>query len=459
MRDGRLKAPINKAFLKLNASIDFDKKLYREDIVGSLAYVKALERRGIIKKDESSLLIDGLSSIEKEIEGGKFLFKEEDEDIHMNIERRLFEKVGRAAYKLHTGRSRNEQVVLDERLYLITTTRFIKGKLTLLFKALVEKAKLWLSTIIPSYTHMRKAQPISISHLLLAYYHALRRDTERLDDYQKRLKVLPLGSGASAGSSIGIDRDLLLQELPFESLSRNSIDAVSTRDFIIEFEFICVSLFLTLSRISEDIILFSSDEFGYYTLPDDLSTTSSLMPQKKNPDALELIRGKSARVIGNLVSIITLMKGVPYAYNRDFQEDKEGLFDTVENTTAVIDVMIAVIKGLTLNEENVERALSRSRGTLFATDVADYLVEKGLAFREAHQIVGAVVRYMVEHDVHFSDIPLEKYKSFFPGFEEDIYEVFDYIRSVNRHDVPGGTALKKIAEEIKRIENELKNTT
>jgi len=457
LRDGRLKKGLHGAFLKVNQSIDVDRKLYREDLRGSAAYARALRKRGILTEDELRLITEGLTSIEAEIEKGTFEFREEDEDIHMNIERRLQELIGEAAHKLHTGRSRNEQVVLDERLYIMDSVEILKERLDTLFRAIVEKAKLHLTIIVPSYTHMRQAQAVSLAHLFLAYYHALKRDRDRFVDFEKRLKVLPLGSGAVAGSSIGIDRDFLKKTLGFESLSRNSIDAVSTRDFMIEFQYICVSLFLTLSRMAEDIIIFSSEEFGFYTLPDELSTTSSLMPQKKNPDSLELIRGKTSRIIGDLLALITLVKGTPYTYNRDFQEDKEGLFDTAESCSDALDLMSEVMRGMGVNEERVNRALESSKGALFATDVADYLVGKGLPFREAHTIVGSIVQHADENNLNFGDISLDSYKSFSPLFDEDVYDLFDYIRSVNSHDVIGGTALKRVAEEIQRIEEELKH--
>ncbi|HEB30179.1 MAG TPA: argininosuccinate lyase [Spirochaetes bacterium] len=457
IRDGRFDASINSAFSRINASIAFDKKLYREDIKGSAAYAGALFRKGILSGIEKQEILDGLESIVKEIEEGRFPFKTEDEDIHMNIERRLFEKIGEAAHKLHTGRSRNEQIVLDERLYLMDTVEALDRKITTLLKSIFTRAQKFINVIIPSYTHLRQAQLVSLSHIFLAYYHSFRRDKERLDDYKKRLKVLPLGSGAVAGSTLGIDRDFLMKELSFETLSHNSIDAVSTRDYIIEFEFICVSLLITLSRISEDLIIFSADETGYFLIPDDLTTTSSMMPHKKNPDSLELIRGKSARVIGNLVSIITLMKGLPYTYNRDLQEDKEGLFDTVETTFAVVDVMVEVVKGLAVNENKIKEALVKSKGFLFATDLADYLVLKGAAFRNAHRIVGSIVKYALDRDKSLQDLTLEEYRTFSKDFARDVYEVFDSLKSVNNHDTIGGTALNRVSDELKRIKKELKD--
>jgi argininosuccinate lyase len=457
IRDGRFDGSINSAFSSINASIAFDKKLYREDLKGSAAYAGALFRKGILSEIEKHEILDGLDSIAKEIEEGAFPFKEEDEDIHMNIERRLFEKIGETAHKLHTGRSRNEQVVLDERLYLMDTVETLDKKINALLKSIFTRAEEFINVIIPSYTHLRQAQLVSLSHIFLAYYHSFRRDKERLDDYKKRLRVLPLGSGAAAGSTLGIDRDFLMKELSFDTLSYNSIDAVSTRDYIIEFEFICVSLLITLSRISEDLIIFSSDETGYFLIPDDMTTTSSLMPHKKNPDSLELIRGKSARVIGNLVSIITLMKGLPYTYNRDLQEDKEGLFDTVETTFAVVDVMIEVVTGLDVDEHKIKKALLISKGFLFATDLADYLVRKGTAFRNAHRVVGSIVKYALERGKNLQDLTLNDYRTFSKDFTMDVYEVFDSLKSVNSHDTIGGTALNRVRDELNRIKKELKN--
>ena len=452
LREGRLHRGLHRAFEKVNQSIDVDRKLYREDIRGSVAYARALEKCGVLTKADLKSIVRGLAEIEKEIERGTFEFRPEDEDIHMNVERRLHEKIGEAAHKLHTGRSRNEQIVLDERLYLIKEVQSLKGALGGLLTALTDRAKNSLTTIIPSYTHLRQAQAVSLAHHFMAYHAALQRDRERFEDFEKRLQVMPLGSGAVAGSSIGIDRAFLMKALEFRSLSRNSIDAVSTRDFILEFQFICLSLFLDLSRMAEDLIIFSSEEFGYCSLPDELTTTSSLMPQKKNPDSLEIIRGKSSRVIGNLVSTAALLKGTPYTYNRDFQEDKPGLFDTMENTQDALELMTEIVSGLLINEKRINRILETSRGMLFATDLADYLVKKGLPFRKAHGIVGAIVRHAEENGLNLRDISLDTYRKYSSLFERDLYELFDYIRSVNAHDVVGGTALKRVAEEIKRAE-------
>ncbi len=455
IRDGRFSKKPTTAFSRLNVSIDFDSRLYRQDIKGSVAYAMALRKAGILSDRELEKIVKGLRQIEKEIDEGSFNFREEDEDIHMNIERGLFEKIGAAAGKLHTGRSRNEQIVLDERLYLMEKRAQLEQNLLRLCRELHRRAKEHAATLVPAYTHMRQAQPVSLAHLFLAYFEALWRDKERLNDFKKRLSVMPLGSGAVAGSSIGIDRNFLKKELGFEGISCNSIDAVSARDFIFECTFICSSVLVTLSRMAEDLIFFSSDELGLVRIPDELCTTSSLMPQKKNPDSLELIRAKAGRGIGNLVSILTMMKGLPYTYNRDMQEDKERLFDTVDTTHTATEVMEEVIAGLIIDEEALERLFERAGGFLYATDLADYLVRKGRPFREAHLTVGKIVRAAVEKKAALSEIPIEEYQEFDPLFSRDVYEIFDPRTSVNAHDVQGGTALNRVKQELFRIEKAL----
>jgi argininosuccinate lyase len=455
IREGRFEKPIGGAFARINPSIRFDRRLYREDIAGSIAYARALGRLGVVNRGEERAIVDGLRSIEREIEEGTFHFRDEDEDIHMNIERRLAEKIGEAAGKLHTGRSRNEQIVLDERLYLFEATVSLRERLLALCRVLVSRSGEQIATVIPSYTHLRQAQLVSLAHLLLAYVHALRRDAERLNDYEKRLKVLPLGSGAVAGSSIGIDREPLMVELGFSSISRNSIDAVSTRDFIAEFEFVCASVMVTLSRVAEDLIIYSSEEFGFIELPDESSTTSSLMPQKKNPDSLELVRGKTARVMGHLFALFTLMKGLPYAYDRDLQEDKEGLFDAVDTVLACVDATAEVVEGIRVNGDRIAAALAASGGLVYATDLADYLVRKGLPFREAHRTVGRMARNVVEKKRPLDAFSLEEFRAFSPLVGEDVYAIFDPLRSLNGHDVPGGTAIGRIEEEIRLLKKEL----
>ena len=456
IRNGRLKNDISSSFKHLNSSIDFDIRLSKYDITGSIAYARALEKAGIITDQERNKIIDGLKRIEYEIENKSFKLDQDDEDIHMNIERRLFELIGREALKLHTGRSRNEQIVLDEKLYLIDMLKSFKSRIKDLLRNLYEKAKNSIDIIIPSYTHLQQAQLISVSHLLLAYYRSLYRDIERFNDFKKRLKDSPLGSGAVAGSSIMIDRKFLLKELGFNTLTKNSIDAVSNRDFILEFEFILTSIMLTLSRISEDLIIYSTQEFGFITLPDELSTTSSLMPQKKNPDSLELIRGKSSTIIGNFISIIILIKGLPYSYDRDLQEDKPGLFENIDWSLICIDVMKEIIAGISFNKDRIKNVIDSSYDFIYATDMADFLVERGLPFREAHQIVGRIVSFAVKNKQRLSDIEIKDYKKFSEQFDEKIYGIFDPIKSINQHNVYGGTAIKRIEEILEEIENELR---
>lgn len=452
LRDGRLEKPLSESFRRMNSSIEVDKRLYREDIRGSIAYARALGKKGIIGKKEVELIVKGLSEIEEEIEKGSFLFRDEDEDIHMNVERGLYEKIGDAAYKLHTGRSRNEQIVLDERLYLMRITDDVEMRIVAAVRAIIGRAKMIVDIVMPSYTHLRQAQPMSLAHLFLAYCHALKRGRERLVDYRKRLDKMPLGSGAASGSSIGIDREFLRKELGFSDLTRNSVDAVSNRDFILEFVWICTEVCVALSRTAEDLIIFSSDEFGFFGIPDELSTTSSLMPQKHNPDSLELVRGKAARVIGNLLSLLTLLKGLPYTYDRDLQEDKEPLFDTADSTLAVLDVMRGVFQGLSVNRTLIEKRLEASNDLFFATDIADWLVERKMPFREAHRTVGEVVRYAVEKNKRLRDLTMDEYRRFCPSFDKALYRLFDYERSVNRHDVPGGTAFRRVKEDISALE-------
>jgi argininosuccinate lyase len=456
LRDGRFSRPLHDDFSGMNSSIDVDRRLYRQDIRGSIAYARALREAGVLSDEESEAVVTGLSEIEDEIREGSFAFRIEDEDIHMSIERRLAEKIGPAALKLHTGRSRNEQVVLDERLYLKDETLLLRGSLKSLLLTILRRAGEEIDTLIPAYTHLRPARPVSLAHLFTGYAHALHRDMARLTDSLVRLDVLPLGSGAVGGSTIPVDREMLRRELDFSRLSENSIDAVSARDFIAEFEFVAASVSVTLSRMAEDIILFSSEEFGFFELPDELTTTSSLMPQKKNPDSLELIRGKCARVVGNLTALLTLMKGTPYTYNRDFQEDKEGLFDTADTVRTTVRVMEAVFSGLTVRRERVRDALTDSGGFLFATDIADYLVERGIPFRDAHRIVGVAVGLALKKKVGLADLPLTEYRKLSDRFGEDLYDLFDPRRSVDRHDVIGGTATGRVRESIDALRKKVK---
>ncbi|MBN2322522.1 MAG: argininosuccinate lyase [Spirochaetes bacterium] len=456
LRDGRFENPVSESFGRINPSIHVDRRLFKEDIRGSIAYAGALGKNKIISREEEALIVGGLSEIEKEIEEGGFPFSEEDEDIHMNVERRLFEKIGEAAYKLHTGRSRNEQIVLDEMLYLKKATSELDRSLKATVSAALGAAKGCVEVVVPSYTHLRRAQPASLAHLFLAYCHPLQRARERCSDYWKRLDRMPLGSGAVAGSALGIDRAYLADKLGFSGITENSIDAVSTRDFILEFVWICAEACTTLSRISEDLIILSSEEFGFLRLPDGFCTTSSLMPQKANPDALELVRGKSSRVTAALVSLFTLLKGLPYSYDRDLQEDKEPMFDAADTTLSVLGVVKGIFEGLKVNEERIKLAVEGSGDLIFATDVADWLVRRGIPFREAHRTVGKIVGFAVKEKKGLRELSVGEYRRFCGLFDESVYDLFDYRRSVDSHDVPGGTAFTRVREQIGTLEKALK---
>jgi len=451
LREGRFEGEVSESFKKINASIDFDKRLYRQDIKGSIAYAKALKKAGYLSEDEQNSIIKGLETIEKEIEQGRFCFREEDEDIHMNIERRLYELSGEPALKLHNGRSRNEQIALDERLYLMDVCSALKQGLSALLNAIADRAEKCIQVIVPGYTHLRQAQPVSLAHLFLAYGWALMRDLERLNDYKKRLAIMPLGSGALAGSALGIDREFLCRELGFDRVSENSMDAVCSRDFIYEFLFICTSIFINYSRIAEDLIIFSTEEFGFIDIPDELCTTSSLMPQKKNPDALELTRGKTSSVLGNLFQVLTLLKALPSTYNRDLQEDKPPLFSTADSVLNITSVMAELFTGLLINKQRIEKALELSKGFIFATDITLYLVKKGVSFRKAHQAVSSLVKYALEKDKKLDKISLAEYKRFCSDFDEDVYSLFDFKKSVNAFDVTGGTAFKRVKEALSAL--------
>ncbi len=451
--EGRFKEKPNKEVEEFTASISFDHRLYHYDIMGSKAYCEALTKAGIITPEEKKVIIQALTEIEEEIKGGKFSFTAAGEDIHMHIEGRLIEKVGDIGGKLHTGRSRNDQVALDLRLFLRNEVLLIEGLIKGLQQSLVELAEVHQDVIMPGYTHLQKAQPILFAHHLMAYYEMFKRDRERLTDLLKRIEVLPLGSGALAGTPYPIDREYLAKALDLPVISKNSIDAVSDRDFVAEFIFCCAMIMMHASRISEEFIIWSTPEFGFLRLPETFCTGSSIMPQKANPDCLELIRGKTGRVYGALSTILTVLKGLPLAYNRDLQEDKEPLFDTCDTVKAALQILRSIIDGVEVNKERMRQAASE--GYTNATDLADYLVKKGLPFRQAHQITGRVVAYAEQKGVVLEALTLEELQGFSPLFERD---VFDYIRIENsvahRHSV-GGTAPVRVAEQIKKAKEEL----
>ena len=437
----RFQKGVDKMVEKYVASIPFDWRLYKQDIAGSMAHAQMLANQGLISKKDADLIIRGLASIREEIEQGKLAFKLELEDIHMNIESRLFEKIGDVAGKLHTARSRNDQVALDLRLFVKEAIGETISKLKHFQLALLDVAEANKSVIMPGYTHLQQAQPVLFAHHLLAYFEMLQRDVMRFQDCLKRTDVLPLGSGALAGVGYSIDRDFVAKKLEFSELSRNSLDAVSDRDFVIEYEAAASIAMMHLSRLAEEIVLWSSEEFSFVELDEAYATSSSIMPQKKNPDVVELARGKTGRVYGNLLGLLTVMKGLPLAYNRDMQEDKEGLFDTADKLLTTLEVFAGLIKTLKIDADRMRQVMSG--GYMLATDLADYLAKKGLPFRQAHKIVGELVQYAISKSKSFGELSLDEYRSFSPLFADDVYGI-TVDTSVAARNIVGGTAPKQV---------------
>jgi len=442
---GRFQKKADKAAAEYTASIPFDWQLYPYDIAGSIAHAKMLAKQGIISAKEAETIINGLTAIKDEIKQGKFQFKPELEDIHMNIEARLIEKVGEVGGKLHTARSRNDQVALDMRLFVRDAILITIAGLKELQRALISLAEANKDVIIPGYTHLQSAQPVLLAHHLLAYFEMLQRDASRFNDCLKRTDVMPLGSGALAGVTYDIDREFVAKELDFSQLSQNSLDAVSDRDFVLEYEAVASLCMMHLSRLAEEVILWSSAEFDFIELDEAYATGSSIMPQKKNPDVAELARGKTGRVYGNLMALLTTMKALPLAYNKDMQEDKEGLFDTVDTLLSTLEVFTGMVKTLKVKPENARRAVER--GYILATDLADYLVKKGEAFRTAHDIVARLVSYAVEKNKSLLILSLAEYKKFSPLFEQDVYSI-TVESSIAARDVVGGTAPGQVARAL-----------
>jgi len=436
-----------------SASIHFDMRLYRHDIAGSKAHAKMLAKVGLINGSELEQILVGLTEIEAEIESNTFVFRPELEDIHMNIEKNLVEKVGQAGEKLHTARSRNDQVALDMRLYLREESLHVIGLLSDLQKGFVGMAREYLGLLMPGYTHLQRAQPVLLSHHLLAYFEMFNRDKQRLSDCLKRINVLPLGSGALAGTSLPIDRDFVAKELGFPEVSANSMDAVSDRDFIVEFLAACGLIQIHLSRFSEELVLWTCQEFDFVEIADRYCTGSSIMPQKKNPDMPELIRGKSGRVVGNLMTVLTVLKGLPMTYNRDLQEDKEPVFDTVDTVKQSLTVMSELLSGLSFNRETLEHATET--GFMTATDLAEYLVRKNIPFRQAHSIVGKAVAFCIENTRELTDLTLEELQVFSDVIAEDVFGVLGAEGSANSRNTSGGTAITQVEKALESAEAEL----
>jgi argininosuccinate lyase len=443
MWKGRFQQETAPAVQRFTESISFDWRLYKFDIQGSLAHASALEKARLLTPDERQHIESGLKAIEQEIEEGRFSFRADLEDVHMNIESALTSRIGPAGAKLHTARSRNDQVALDLRLYLRYEADEICRLITGLQRALVGLGEKYRETILPGYTHLQRAQPVLFAHHLLAYVEMLARDRERLVDARKRINRMPLGSGAIAGSTIPIDRGYIAGLLGFPEVTRNSMDAVSDRDFAAEFLFALALTGIHLSRLSEDLILFASSEFQFVKISDRYTTGSSLMPQKKNPDVSELTRGKTGRFVGNLVSLLTTLKGLPMTYNRDLQEDKEAVFDSIDQLKLVLEVNSGMIPEIEVNSERTREAANDPG--LLATDLADYLVLRGLPFRHAHEVIGKLVAYSIEQQRGFADLTLEEFQRFSEIFQPDLFAVLDLDHAIDRRTATGAPSRKNVA--------------
>jgi len=445
---GRFQKKTDKSVDDFNSSIRFDSRMYKEDIEGSIAHAKMLGKCNIIPKEDSELIQKTLLEILSDIEEGKIEFEVDAEDIHMNIEKILISRIGETGKKLHTARSRNDQVALDIRMYLRKEAKNIIIMVSELEKTLLNIAEKHTDTIMPGYTHLQRAQPVTFSHHLMAYFQMFRRDIERLQDCLKRINIMPLGSCALAGTTYNLDRNMVAEELGFDGITENSIDGVSDRDFVIEMASCLSILMMHLSRFSEEIILWSSHEFSFIELDDAYSTGSSIMPQKKNPDVAELVRGKTGRVYGNLMALLTVMKALPLAYNKDMQEDKESIFDSIDTVKMCLPVFTSMLKTMKIKKENMYRAAQG--GFINATDVADYLVKKGIPFRSAHEIVGKMVYFCIQQRKSIEELSLDELKSFSDVIDQDIYEEISLEKCVSSRNVPGGPAAGRVKETIER---------
>ena len=446
---GRFTQPTDKFVEEFTASIQFDKRLYHQDIRGSIAHARMLGKQGIIPLEDVEKIVHGLQQILQLIEAGEFDFSISLEDIHMNIEARLSAAIGEAGKRLHTGRSRNDQVALDIRLYLRDEIVEIGTYLDLLIDALLDQGETNIDVIMPGFTHLQTAQPILFSHHMMAYVEMFKRDKGRIEDCHKRVNVMPLGAGALAGTTFPIDREYVAEQLDFPAITRNSLDSVSDRDFALEFLADAAILMMHLSRFSEELILWSTSSFKFIELSDGFCTGSSIMPQKKNPDVPELVRGKTGRVYGNLMALLTTMKSLPLAYNKDMQEDKEPLFDTIDTVKGSLKIFADMIREMRVNSASMRRAAGLGFST--ATDVADYLVRKGFPFRDAHEAVGKAVAYCVENEMDITELSLVEWQLFSGRIDDDIFGCITVEASVNARNVIGGTARAAVEYEIQRV--------
>ena len=445
---GRFAQKLNQLAFNLNASLPVDKRMAIQDVEGSLAWADAIHRAGILSDKEHSSISLGLAAIKEEFSSGRFSFLPSDEDIHTAVERRLTELIGDAAGKLHTGRSRNDQVATDFRLWMLQEIPTLDAALQDLQSYLVEQAELAGETLMPGYTHLQRAQPILLAHWWLSHYWSLERDHERLQDLTKRVSVLPLGSGALAGAPFNIDRAALAQALGFAEVSQNSIDAVSDRDFAAEYLFCATMIGIHLSKLAEQIVLYTSTEFGFFELSDAFSTGSSLMPQKKNPDVFELTRGKAGTLLGLLTGLLATLKGLPSTYDKDLQEDKAPVFQATDTLLTILPVMAGALRTITVKTELMRSAIDPS---MMATDLADYLVQKGVPFRTAHSLVGKVVRAAGDKSISLEEMSLEAYQAIGP-FEADVYQVFDPLTSIEKRNAIGGTSPQSVKNQLAGIQ-------
>jgi len=453
--EGRFSKSTSQIFDLFNASIMTDIKLFEYDILGSTAHVKMLAKCNIILEDEAKLIIDALYQILEDFKSGKIKYEISDEDVHMLIEKELIKRIGEVGKKVHTARSRNDQVALDERLFCREKNLHLQELIKMLINTIVNLAEENIDVIMPGFTHLQKAQPILFSHYILAYAQMLKRDLLRLRQNYSIINISPLGSAALAGTTFDIDRFFVANELGFESVTENSIDTVSERDFVLDMLFSLAMIQMHLSRLAEDFIIFNTDEFKFIELDDSFCSGSSIMPQKKNPDALELIRGKTGRVYANLIGLLTVLKGLPLSYNKDLQEDKEFLFDSIETVEMSLVIINEILKTLKVNKENM--AISCKSGFINATDLADYLVTKGVAFRDAHFIVGNIVKYCIESSKTLEDLSLEEYKRFCEKIREDVYQYIKIETCVNRRKSYGGTSLESVKRQIDNLKKFLKS--
>jgi argininosuccinate lyase len=448
---GRFSTKLDEAAFLLNTSLPFDKRLAIQDVKGSVAWADALTQAGVLTQAESSQIISGLGAVAAEFESGSFAFAESDEDIHTAVERRLGELIGPLAGKLHTGRSRNDQVATDFRLWMLDNLPSLSAAIRTLQSTLVELAEKHVSTLMPGYTHLQRAQPVTLGHWLLSHFWALNRDRERLADLRDRVAVLPLGCGALAGTAFPVDRAALAEALGFDAPAQNSIDAVSARDFAAEYLFCTAMTGVHLSKLAEAVILFNTAEFGFFELSDAFSTGSSLMPQKKNPDLFELARGKAGTLIGLLAGMLATLKGLPSTYDKDLQEDKVPVFQATDTLLAILPVLAGALATMTVNEKRMLAAIDPS---MLATDLADYLVRKGMPFREAHGVAGRAVKVAAEQGLSLDQLPLNEWQALGP-FEADVKDVFDPMKSVEQRNAIGGSSPQSVKNQIEKAKSTL----